>query len=61
MARSAQTLDGRRRFATLEPGVDPSITPGDDFFAYANGGWLQATAIPAGKERWNARERDRAN
>lgn len=27
----------------------------DDFFAYANGGWLRATAIPAGKNRWTAR------
>ena len=35
--------------------MDPSIRPGDDFFAYANGGWLQATAIPAGKDRWSAR------
>jgi predicted metalloendopeptidase len=35
--------------------VDPSIQPGDDFFAYANGSWLQATEIPAGKDRWTAR------
>src|SRR5438477_11890974 len=39
----------------LESGVDPSVKPGDDFFAYANGGWLQATEIPAGKDRWTAR------
>jgi putative endopeptidase len=39
----------------LEPGVDPSVKPGDDFFAYANGSWLQATEIPAGKDRWTAR------
>ncbi len=31
-----------------------AINPGDDFFAYANSGWLEATAIPAGKERWGA-------
>ena len=36
--------------------MDPSIQPGDDFFAYANGAWLKATEIPAGKERWNARD-----
>jgi predicted metalloendopeptidase len=36
--------------------VDASISPGDDFFAYANGGWLKATALPAGKERWGARD-----
>ena len=39
----------------LEGAVDAGITPGDDFFAYANGGWLKATEIPAGKERWGAR------
>ena len=27
----------------LERTVDASIEPGDDFFAYANGGWLKAT------------------
>jgi putative endopeptidase len=36
-------------------GVDARIRPGDDFFAYANGSWLETTEIPAGKERWNAR------
>lgn len=39
----------------IENGVDPNIKPGDDFFAYANGGWLKATEIPAGKDRWGAR------
>src|SRR5215471_3048956 len=39
----------------IEAGVDASIQPGDDFFAYANGRWLQNTQIPAGKERLNAR------
>jgi predicted metalloendopeptidase len=36
-------------------GVDPNVKPGDDFFAYANGDWLKATAIPAGKNRYGAR------
>ncbi|HEV7606419.1 MAG TPA: M13 family metallopeptidase [Steroidobacteraceae bacterium] len=36
-------------------GVDESIRPGDDFFAFANGEWLAATQLPAGKERWGAR------
>src|SRR5450432_736878 len=39
-----------------ESAVDANIAPGDDFFAYANGGWLKATALPAGKERWGARD-----
>jgi putative endopeptidase len=36
--------------------ADPAIRPGDDFYAYANGQWLKATTIPAGKERWGARD-----
>ena len=39
----------------LERTVDASIAPGDDFFAYANGAWLKATPLPAGKDRWSAR------
>ncbi len=37
-------------------GVDATVKPGDDFFAYANGAWLNATTIPAGKARWGARD-----
>ena len=47
--------DGRKP-PRLESTVDASIPPGDDFFAYANGAWLKATAIPAGKERWGCRD-----
>jgi putative endopeptidase len=38
-----------------EPGVDPRIQPGDDFFAYANGDWLRGVTIPAGRSRWSVR------
>lgn len=38
-----------------EAGVDADTQPGDDFFSYANGGWLKATEIPAGKGLWGAR------
>jgi putative endopeptidase len=27
--------------------MDPGVNPGDDFFRYANGGWLKRTEIPA--------------
>src|SRR5580765_287626 len=27
-------------------GIDRTVLPGDDFFAYANGAWDKATAIP---------------
>ncbi len=32
-----------------DPGMDESVVPGDDFFAYANGGWFKTTAIPPDK------------
>jgi putative endopeptidase len=54
-ATAAQRAHGRGA-SKLEAGVDTSIAPGDDFFGYANGAWLKATAIPAGKERWTARD-----
>jgi putative endopeptidase len=47
--------DGRKP-SRLEMTVDASINPGDDFFAYANGSWLKASAIPPGRERWGARD-----
>jgi putative endopeptidase len=50
----AQVVNDRAA-SPAERGVDATIKPGDDFFAYANGGWLKATEIPAGRERWNAR------
>lgn len=43
------------RAVPVPDGVDLSIPPGDDFFAYANGQWLAANPIPAGKDRWGAR------
>lgn len=51
----AQAADDHQP-SKLESSVDANIKPGDDFFTYANGGWLKATAIPAGKERWGARD-----
>src|ERR1700744_1241786 len=30
-------------------GIDHSVKPGDDFFAYANGTWIKKTEIPADK------------
>ena len=52
-ASSAQPLTSPMSSA-VESGVDSSTRPGGDFFAYTNGGWLKAAAIPGGKERWNA-------
>ena len=33
-------------------GMDKSVKPGDDFFAYANGAWSKATEIPADRSSW---------
>lgn len=52
-ALHAQTIESRT-VATIESGVDASILPGDDFFAFANGAWLKATDFPPGKERITA-------
>lgn len=35
--------------------MDSSIKPGDDFYGYANGGWLKANAIPAGQSSYDTR------
>jgi len=44
-----------RAVLSREEGVDANVQPGDDFFRYANGGWLEATEIPVGKGQWGAR------
>ena len=33
-------------------GMDLKIAPGDDFYAYANGAWINATAIPADRSSY---------
>jgi predicted metalloendopeptidase len=35
--------------------IDNFIKPGDDFYRYANGGWLKANAIPIGKSSYDTR------
>lgn len=32
-------------------GIDPTVSPGDDFFGYANGNWLRNTVIPPGRSK----------
>jgi len=34
--------------------MDTAVAPGDDFYAYANGGWLKATPIPPDKSSYGA-------
>jgi putative endopeptidase len=35
--------------------MDRSIKPGDDFYRYANGGWLRSVSIPAGQSSYDNR------
>ncbi|HVU19627.1 MAG TPA: M13 family metallopeptidase [Rhizomicrobium sp.] len=37
-------------------GIDHSVIPGDDFFAYANGAWIKRTEIPADKASYGPGE-----
>lgn len=32
--------------------VDSTVNPGDDFFAFANGGWIKANPIPSTESNW---------
>ncbi|MEM8736657.1 MAG: peptidase M13, partial [Planctomycetota bacterium] len=34
--------------------VSPNLQPGDDFYTYANEGWLNVTEIPADQSNWGS-------
>ena len=51
----ASPLAGNTEFGTIgldESGMDRTVRPGDDFWAYMNGGWLKAVEIPADRSYW---------
>ncbi|HEX6616276.1 MAG TPA: M13 family metallopeptidase N-terminal domain-containing protein, partial [Gemmatimonadales bacterium] len=53
------TLSAALAAAATDPGIDVagmdrSVRPGDDFFRYANGHWLETTEIPADRSSWSA-------
>ena len=41
-------------FGFDEAGMDKSISPGDNFYLYANGTWAKDTPIPADKSNYGA-------
>ncbi len=47
----AAPVDGN----TATQDIDHSIKPGDDFYRYANGGWLKTAVIPAGQASYDTR------
>jgi putative endopeptidase len=36
----------------IRANIDPSVNPGQDFFTYANGGWLKRNPIPNTESSW---------
>src|SRR5258705_5357147 len=36
----------------LAKNVDTTVNPADDFFSYANGGWIKNNPIPASESSW---------
>jgi putative endopeptidase len=40
----------------LRGDLDTTVRPNDDFFAYANGGWMKANQIPADETAWGIGE-----
>jgi putative endopeptidase len=34
--------------------MDPKVKPGDNFYRYANGGWIAKNPVPASKTRWGS-------
>ena len=39
--------------------MDTTIRPGDDFYRYANGKWMEHNPIPPDESRWGAFSEDR--
>ena len=50
--RSRPALVGRDSLDVA--GMDRSVKPGDNFFEYANGTWLEHTEIPADRRAYSA-------
>ena len=52
-AAPAATVPIYGTFGFDTAGMDTTVAPGDNFFAYANGGWLKAVTIPADKSTYS--------
>jgi putative endopeptidase len=61
---SAAVVEGTE-LGIVPASMDTAVKPGDDFYAYANGGWMRATEIPADRSNiggfWIASEQTDKN
>jgi predicted metalloendopeptidase len=54
-AGTAVTVNPDKNAPAFNPkNMDTSVKPGDDFFFYANGGWIKANPIPPEESRWGS-------
>jgi putative endopeptidase len=53
-APAKPTASADKGAATDTAPANATLRPGDDFFAWANGGWLSKTDIPADRSSWGA-------
>ena len=51
-AQPAATLTNDHPKGIDLAGMDRAVKPGDDFFAFANGGWMARTQIPPDRSSW---------
>ena len=49
-----KTLAATRTEFFDKSGIDSTVSPGDNFFMYANGGWMKATVIPDDQSGWGS-------
>jgi putative endopeptidase len=45
---------GKKRLFFDKAGMDTTVKPGDNFFLYANGGWIKKTEIPPALTGWGS-------
>lgn len=61
---AVETAPGRS-LGIMTASMDTTVDPGDDFYAYANGGWMKVTEIPADRSNiggfWIASEQTEQN
>jgi putative endopeptidase len=65
-ALAALFMAGGAAYAQQRPGINPqymdkNVKPGDDFFRYVNGAWVDKTEIPSDKTRWGSFDELREN